>query len=90
MHTFPGWQVSHLTLLLDIPRVSEPARRFDEMTLFAMELATALRATLVDDQRVLLVKGALEQIRTRIVAVEQRMAQGGIAPGSAQAMRLFS
>jgi len=89
-HTLDQMQVSHLTLLLDIPRVSEPARRFDEMTLFAMELATALRATLVDDQRVLLVKGALEQIRTRIVAVEQRMAQGGIAPGSAQAMRLFS
>ena len=89
-HTLDQMRVSSLTLLLDIPRVSEPARRFDEMTLFAMELATALRATLVDDQRVLLVKGALEQIRTRIVAVEQRMAQGGIAPGSAQAMRLFS
>lgn len=83
-------QVKRLTLLLDIPRVNEPARRFDEMTLLAMELATTLHAALVDDQRAVLGKGALEQIRTRIAAVEQRMLQGGIAPGSAQALRLFS
>ena len=89
-HTLDQMRVSSLTLLLDIPRVSDSAQRFDEMTLFAMELATALHATLVDDQRVLLVKGALEQIRARVAAVEQRMVQGGIAPGSVQAMRLFS
>ena len=89
-HTLDQMQVSHLTLLLDIPRVSDSAQRFDEMTLFAMELATALHATLVDDERVLLVKGALDQIRARVAAVEQRMVQGGIAPGSVQAMRLFS
>lgn len=89
-HTLDQMRVSSLTLLLDIPRVSDAAQRFDEMTLFAMELATALHATLVDDQRVLLVKGALDQIRARVAAVEQRMVQGGIAPGSVQAMRLFS
>ena len=89
-HTLDQMRVSSLTLLLDIPRVSDSAQRFDEMTLFAMELATALHATLVDDQRVLLVKGALEQIRARVASVEQRMVQGGIAPGSVQAMRLFS
>ena len=89
-HTLDQMRVSSLTLLLDIPRVSDSAQRFDEMTLFAMELATALHATLVDDQRVLLVKGALEQIRARVASVEQRMVEGGIAPGSVQAMRLFS
>ncbi len=89
-HTLDQMQVDSLTLLLDIPRVSDPAQHFDEMTLFAMELATAIRATLVDDQRVLLATGALEQIRARVVTVEQRMMQRGIAPGSAQAMRLFS
>ena len=89
-HTLDQMRVSSLTLLLDIPRVSDSAQRFDEMTLFAMELATALHATLVDDERVLLVKGALDQIRARVAAVEQRMVQGGIAPGSVQAMRLFS
>ncbi|GAB1231965.1 cell division protein ZipA C-terminal FtsZ-binding domain-containing protein [Ferrigenium sp. UT5] len=89
-HTLDQMRVTSLTLVLDIPRVSDAARRFDEMTLFAMELATALRATLVDDQQVLLGKGALEQIRIRVASVEQRMVQGGIAPGSAQAMRLFA
>jgi hypothetical protein len=89
-HTLDQMRVSSLTLLLDIPRVSDSAQRFDEMTLFAMELATALRATLVDDQHVLLAKGALEQIRTSVATVEKRMIQRGIAPGSSQAMRLFS
>lgn len=89
-HTLDQMRVDSLTLLLDIPRVSDSAKHFDEMTLFAMELATALRATLVDDQRVLLAKGALEQIRTRVATVEQRMIERGIAPGSVQAMRLFA
>lgn len=88
-HTLERMQVSNLTLLLDIPRVSEPARHFDEMSLLAMELTATLHATLVDDQRVLLGKGALEQIRVRVATVEQRMVRGGIAPGSAQALRLF-
>ena len=43
-----------LTLLLDIPRVSEPVRRFDEMVALAQELAKTLRTTMVDDQRVAL------------------------------------
>ena len=79
-----------LTLLLDIPRVNEPARRFDEMVLLAQELAKALRTTMVDDQRVALSDGALAQIRAQVVANEELMLAGHITPGSAQALRLFS
>lgn len=89
-HTLDQMRVDNLTLLLDIPRVAEPVKHFDEMTLLAMEIATTLRATLVDDQRVTLGNSAIAQIRAQVESVERRMLAGGIAPGSDQALRLFS
>ena len=89
-HTLDQMQVDSLTLLLDIPRVSEPVKHFDEMTLLAMEIATALRATMVDDQRTALGKVSIAQIRAQVESVEKRMLAGGVMPGSTQALRLFS
>ncbi|MDD5471593.1 MAG: cell division protein ZipA C-terminal FtsZ-binding domain-containing protein [Sideroxydans sp.] len=89
-HTLDKMQVKSLTLLLDIPRVQEPAKCFDDMILLALDIAPALRATLVDDQRVILTQGAIAQIRDSVETVEQRMLAGGLTPGSAQALRLFS
>jgi hypothetical protein len=89
-HTLNQSRVDSLTLLLDIPRVNEPARRFDDMVVLAHELAKALRTTMVDDQRVALSDGALAQIRAQVVATEELMLAGHITPGSAQALRLFS
>jgi FtsZ-interacting cell division protein ZipA len=82
--------VDSLTLLLDIPRVCEPVRRFDEMVALAQELAKTLRTTMVDDQRVALSDGAIAQIRAQVAATEDLMLVGHITPGSAQALRLFS
>ena len=89
-HTLDQMQVENMTFLLDIPRVKEPVKCFDEMTLLAMEVATTLRATLVDDQRVTLDNAAISHIRAQVDAVEKSMLAGGIAPGSDQALRLFS
>ena len=89
-HTLNQSRVDSLTLLLDIPRVDEPVRRFDEMVVVAQELAKTLRTTLADDQRVALSDGAISQIRTRVAAIEDLMLVGHITPGSAQALRLFS
>ncbi|TNC99433.1 MAG: ZipA FtsZ-binding region [Gallionellaceae bacterium] len=89
-HTLDQMQVDNMTLLLDIPRVKEPVKHFDEMTLLAMEIATTLRAALVDDQRVTLGSAAISHIRAQVEAVEKSMLAGGIAPGSDQALRLFS
>jgi FtsZ-interacting cell division protein ZipA len=89
-HTLNQVRVDSLTLLLDIPRVSEPVRRFDEMVALAQELAKILRTTLADDQRVALSDGAIAQIRTQVAATEDLMLVGHITPGSAQALRLFS
>jgi FtsZ-interacting cell division protein ZipA len=89
-HTLNQSRVDSLTLLLDIPRVSEPVRCFDDMVALAQELAKALRTTLVDDQRVALSEGAIAQIRSQVAATEDLMLVGHITPGSAQALRLFS
>lgn len=83
-------RVDSLTLLLDIPRVSEPVRCFDEMVALAEELGRSLRTTMVDDQRVALNDGAIAQIRVQVAATEDLMLVGHITPGSAQALRLFS
>lgn len=89
-HTLNQARVDSLTLLLDIPRVSEPVRRFDEMVALAQELSKTLRTTMVDDQRVALSDGAIAQIRAQVAATEDLMLVGHITPGSAQALRLFS
>jgi FtsZ-interacting cell division protein ZipA len=89
-HTLNQTRVDSLTLLLDIPRVSEPVRCFDEMVALAQELTKTLRAILVDDQRVALSDGAIAQIRAQVAATEDLMLVGHITPGSAQALRLFS
>ncbi len=89
-HTLNQSRVDSLTLLLDIPRVTEPVRCFDEMAALAQELAKMLRTTLADDQRVALSEGAIAQIRAQVVATEDLMLSGQIIPGSAQALRLFS
>ncbi len=89
-HTLNQSRVESLTLLLDIPRVNEPVRRFDEMVTLARELAKALRTTMVDDQRVALSDGAIAQIRAQVAVTEDLMLVGHVTPGSAQALRLFS
>lgn len=89
-HTLDQMQVESLTLLLDIPRVSEPVQRFDEMMELAAQVAVALRAKLVDDQRVTLGDASVTQIRAQVESVEQRMLAGGLTPGGTQAQRLFS
>jgi FtsZ-interacting cell division protein ZipA len=89
-HNLNQVRVDSLTLLLDIPRVSEPVRCFDEMVALAQELAKTLRTTMVDDQRVALSDGAIAQIRAQVAATEDLMLVGHITPGSAQALRLFS
>jgi len=89
-HTFNHMRVKGLTLLLDVPRVEQPALRFDEMVVLARRLAQDLGAAVVDDHRVALSDASLAQIREQITAIESRMLSGDILPGSARARRLFA
>ncbi len=89
-HMLETFATPGLTLLLDVPRVENPAVQFDEMVRVAHELARELQANLVDDHRVVLSDNGLARIRAQIAAVEEKMRDNGIAPGSAQARRLFT
>jgi FtsZ-interacting cell division protein ZipA len=89
-HTLANATSTGITLLLDVPRVTQPALQFDAMTRVAHGLAQELQLNLVDDQRVVLSASGLERIRAQIVAVDLTMRDNAIVPGSAQARRLFS
>ncbi|MFM2409065.1 MAG: hypothetical protein RL358_1807 [Pseudomonadota bacterium] len=89
-HTLAQASSSALTLLLDVPRNENPVQQFALMCEVARALADELQLSLVDDQRVVLTASGLELIRAQIAAVELNMLKNGIAPGSAQARRLFS
>ena len=89
-HTLSGMQIIALTLLLDVPRVELPTQRFDQMLTLAQQLASDLRAVIMDDHQVALHQGGMLLIREQIAAIEARMLAGNIIPGSSKARRLFS
>ena len=89
-HTLATATSAGITLLLDVPRVEDPARQFDLMTRVAQELEQELQLNMVDDHRVVLSPSGLDLIRAQIAEVEAQMCDNDIVPGSAQARRLFS
>jgi hypothetical protein len=89
-HTLETFSTTGITLLLDVPRVKKPADQFDSMVHVAHELARELQLNLVDDHRVVLSDPGLARIRAQIAAIEAKMLENTIVPGSAQARRLFS
>jgi FtsZ-interacting cell division protein ZipA len=79
-----------VTFLLDVPRVDDALRAFDNMLDMARNFAATLDGTLVDDNRTALTDGAIEKIRRQLVGILARMEAGQIAAGGARALRLFS
>lgn len=78
------------SFILDLPRVSEPLKAFDQLKLIAKRMALALEGELFDDQRKPLNDSAFAAIRTRLQETVELMRSRGIEPGSAKALRLFS
>ena len=56
----------------------------------ARKIGMELRAAVVDDHRVALSENAVAMIRGQVAAIESKMLEYPIVPGSAQARRLFS
>lgn len=79
-----------LTLSLDVPRAADGVAAFDRMLATARQLAATLGGELVDAQRVPLSVAMIDAIRARTAELQQTMRDGGIAPGSVRALRLFS
>lgn len=89
-HELDELPVIGLSLQLDVPRVENPVRRFEEMVMLAQLLGEDLRAAVVDDHRVALGEAGIAMIRKQIVTIDRKMQDRAIAPGSILARRLFS
>jgi len=81
--------VPGVVLLLDVPRVSEPVKAFDQMRLLAKRLAQTLEATLVDDNHRPVDDAALAAIRAQVQATASALREAHIEPGGQRALRLF-
>ena len=78
-----------VVLLLDVPRVAEPVRVFDQMRMVAKRMSQTLEAVLVDDNRRALDDASLAAIRTQVQATAAALREAHIEPGGPRALRLF-
>lgn len=78
-----------VVLLLDVPRVADPVRVFDQMRLAAKRMAHTLEGVLVDDNRRPLNDASLASIRAEVHATAVALREANIEPGGPRALRLF-
>jgi len=78
-----------VVFVLDVPRVVDPPRTFDQMKLAAKRMAHTLSAELVDDNRRPLDDPALAAIRDQVQSASDALVHYGIEPGSPRAIALF-
>ena len=78
-----------VVLVLDVPRVADPLRAFDQMKLAAKRIAHTLDGDLVDDNRRPLDDAALNAIREQVRNTATALREVRIEPGSARALALF-
>lgn len=79
-----------VTLLFDVPKVAHGVRAFDQMILFAHQLADSLKGTMVDDNLKVLSDDGVAKIKQQLAAIYAKMDARGIPAGSQRALRLFS
>ena len=76
--------------LLDVPRVADPAKAFDQMKMAAKRMAHTVGGELVDDNGRPLNDAGLAAIRGQVVAADAALKQYNIEPGSPRALKLFA
>jgi hypothetical protein len=82
--TTPG-----VVLLLDVPRVPDPVRAFDQMRMVAKRMTQTLEGVLVDDNRRPLNDASLAAIRAQVQTAAAALSEANIDPGGPRALRLF-
>src|SRR6185436_4355170 len=82
--------VHGVVLVLDVPRVADPPRAFDQLKLAAKRMAQTLGGELVDDNQRPLTDAALAAIRAQVVGASELLARAQIEPGSPRAHKLFA
>ncbi len=79
-----------VTLLLDVPRVTDGLKVLDRMLDIGRNLAQALGGRLVDDNRVALNEAGIARIRRQLAEIYATMETRGVGAGGERASRLFS
>jgi ZipA, C-terminal FtsZ-binding domain len=79
-----------LTILLDVPRVGDGTKVFQQIMALARTLADGLGGEVVDDARKPLTNTGADAIRLQLAEIYRRMSERGIVAGSLSAQRLFS
>ena len=86
----PNKSVTQVTLLLEVPLVSQEERAFERMLSEGIELAQAAHGRLVDDNGIHLSEAAVISIRQHLDILYANLEKSGIPAGSSTASRLFS
>jgi FtsZ-interacting cell division protein ZipA len=79
-----------VVFLLDVPRVADPPRAFDQMKLAAKRMAHTLGGEVVDDNGRLLNDAGLAAIREQVASADAALRRYNIEPGSPRALKLFA
>ncbi|ANI99108.1 cell division protein ZipA [Polynucleobacter wuianus] len=86
----PNAPVAQLTLLLEVPLVTDEERAFERMLGEGVEIAQAAHGRLVDDNGINLSEAAVISIRQHLDGLYANLEKSGIPAGSSTASRLFS
>jgi len=86
----PNKPVSQLTLILEVPLVSQEERAFERMLSEGVEIAQAAHGRLVDDNGINLSGAAVISIRQHLDILYANIEKSGVPAGSSTASRLFS
>jgi FtsZ-interacting cell division protein ZipA len=78
-----------ITFLLDVPRVANGERVFDQMTHLAKIFSNTLGGILVDDNRVPLSDNGIARSKQQLVDIQLSMQKQNMSAGSQSALRLF-
>jgi FtsZ-interacting cell division protein ZipA len=81
---------SGVVFLLDVPRVVDPPRAFDQMKLAAKRMAQTVGGELVDDNGRMLNDAGLAAIREQVAGGDAALRRYNIEPGSPRALKLFA
>jgi hypothetical protein len=82
--TTPG-----VVFVLDVPRVADPVRVFDQMRMTAKRMTKTLEGVLVDDNRRPITDTSLAAIRAQVQVTATALREAHIDPGGPRALRLF-
>lgn len=78
-----------VTFLLDVPRVAQGERIFDQMTHLAKIFSNTLGGIMVDDNRVPLSDTGIQRSKQQLIEIQASMKMNHINAGSPSALRLF-